>query len=104
MIRLARFGKNKKPIYRFIVSEKSRDTKGTYLESLGWYNPSAQSANLEINAERVKYWVGHGAQLSATVNNLLIEKKVIKGEKRKTVKISGKKRAAKEKAAEAKKE
>jgi hypothetical protein len=35
---------------------------------------------------------------------LLIEKKVIKGEKRKTVKISGKKRAAKEKAAEAKKE
>jgi ribosomal protein S16 len=52
MNRLARFGKTKNQLR--LCSEKSRDTKGTYLESLGWYNPSAQSANLEINAERVK--------------------------------------------------
>lgn len=90
MIRLARFGKNKKPTYRFIVSEKGRDTKGTYLESLGWYNPRTNPATVDIDAERAKYWLGKGAQASGTVNNILVDQNIIKTGKVKIVKTKKK--------------
>lgn len=78
-IRFARRGTNKKPTYRIIVTEKSRDNFGKFLENLGHYNPKTKEA--EVNAERINYWIDHGAQPSPTVHNFLITKGVIKGEK-----------------------
>lgn len=78
-IRLSRIGKKKKPMYRLIISEKSRDPYGRALEILGSYNPF--SKELVSKADRIKYWLGEGAQMSQTVSNLLIDKKVIEGEK-----------------------
>lgn len=78
-IRLSRVGKKNKPLYRVIISEKARDLYGHALEILGSYNPHTKE--LKINAEKTKYWISKGAGMSETVNNLLIEKKIIEGKR-----------------------
>jgi small subunit ribosomal protein S16 len=87
-IRLSRVGKKKQPIYRFIVSEKARDPWGKATEILGQYNPRSTPVLFQIDEERVKYWISKGAQLSDTVHNLLVERKIITAEKRQQIKIS----------------
>ncbi|MFH1745091.1 MAG: 30S ribosomal protein S16 [bacterium] len=79
MIRLSRIGKTKKPFYRLIISEKARDTYGRALEILGTYDPFTKE--LKVEKERIEHWLSVGAQMSATVNNLLVGGKIIKGEK-----------------------
>lgn len=78
-IKLAQTGKTNKKMFRLIVSEKSRDPYGNVLEILGSYNP--HDKKLTAKEERVKYWISKGAQMTATVNNLLIQKKIIDGKK-----------------------
>ena len=78
-VKLAQAGKTNKKTFRLIISEKSRDPYGDVLEILGAYNP--HSKELSAKADRIKYWLSKGAQMTATVNNLLIEKKVIEGKK-----------------------
>lgn len=81
IIRLSRKGKNKEPYFRLIISEKTKDTVGDFLESLGFYDPKKKV--LKMNEERIKYWLSKGAQASATVKNLLISKGVMAGKKAK---------------------
>jgi len=83
MIRLSRVGKTKQPTYRLIVSEKSKDTKGKYLENLGTYNPRTNPPAVKLEAERIKYWMSKGAQASDTVHNLLVDQKIVTTPKRK---------------------
>lgn len=78
-IRLSRIGKKNKPLYRVVISEKAKDLYGDALEILGSYNPHTKE--LKINVEKIKYWLSMGAGMSPTVNNLLIEKKIIEGKK-----------------------
>jgi len=87
-IRLSRVGKRKQPSYRFIVSEKGRDPWGKVLEILGQYNPRTEPPTLILNEDRVKYWIGKGAQTSETVWNILVDRKVVEGEKRRKVVVS----------------
>ncbi len=93
-IRLSRIGKKKHPIYRVIVSEKTKDTVGNYLELLGHYDPHTNKA--ELKAERIKHWLDHGAQTSGSIHNLLVENKIIEGEKIKVANIKKKKDDGKE--------
>lgn len=81
IIRLARFGRKKQPSYRLIINEKTKDTRGDYLEQLGIYNPRTNPKTIQLNAERIQYWMSKGAQASDTVHNLLVGQGVIKGEK-----------------------
>ncbi|MBU2233736.1 30S ribosomal protein S16 [Patescibacteria group bacterium] len=83
-IRLSRVGKKNIPLYRVIISEKHKDLYGDCLEILGSYNPHTKE--LKINVEKTKYWISMGAGISNTVNNLLIEKKIIEGKKLKASK------------------
>ena len=92
-IRLSRIGKKKKPMYRLVVSEKARDPYGRALEILGSYNPFTKE--LITKKDRIEYYIGNGAQMSNTVNNLLLENKIIKGDKVKASK-PGKKEETKE--------
>jgi small subunit ribosomal protein S16 len=78
-IRLSRIGKRKKPMYRLIISEKARDPYGRSLEILGFYDPFKKE--LQVKKERIEYWLSRGAGMSPTVNNLLVEKGLIKGKK-----------------------
>lgn len=70
-IRLARTGAKKKPHYRVVVIEKERARDGRFLEILGHYNPTVDPIDLHVDKERVQYWIGKGAQPSATVSRLL---------------------------------
>ncbi len=88
-IRLSRIGKKKKPMYRLVVSEKARDPYGRALEILGSYNPFTKE--LITKKDRIEQYLKNGAQMSNTVNNLLLENKIIKGEKVKASKPGKKK-------------
>ncbi len=88
-IRLSRIGKKKKPMYRLVISEKARDPYGRALEILGSYNPFTKE--LIAKKDRIEYYLGNGAGMSNTVNNLLLEHKIIKGDKVKASKPGKKK-------------
>lgn len=97
-IRLARVGTKNRPRFRIIICEKGRDNYGKILENLGTYNPFDK--DLKVDEVKMKAWISKGAQLSATLNNLLITKGIIKGEKQKSRRMNTekliKKRADKE--------
>ncbi len=70
-IRLARIGKKKKPFYRVVVIEKRRPRNGRFVEVVGTYDPLKKPAEVKLNTERIKYWLGRGAQPSDTVRSFL---------------------------------
>ena len=72
-IRLARRGAKKRPFYSIVVADSRRAANGKFIERVGFFNPMAtgQEERLRIDSERVSHWVGHGAQLSARVENLI---------------------------------
>ena len=71
-IRLMRMGAKKRPAYRIVVKEKLSKRDGAYLENLGTYNPiGKEGAEIKLNAERVDYWIGKGAQPTDTVRRLI---------------------------------
>ncbi len=100
-LKLSRVGKKKQPTFRLIVTEKGRDPWGKALEILGTKNPRTKETKL--NVERISYWISKGAQMTKTVHNLLIDEKIISGEKEKTFSIT-KRRAVKIAAAKAESE
>jgi small subunit ribosomal protein S16 len=66
-----RTGAKKSPSYRVVVKEKQSKRDGAYLENLGTYNPTRNPAEVKLNMERVRYWIGKGAQPTETVNRLI---------------------------------
>lgn len=76
MIRLSRVGKKKQPSYRVVVIEKTRPRNGRFVEIVGTYNPLVKPAAIQLNAERIKYWLGCGAQPSDTVRSFLRNQKI----------------------------
>ena len=70
-IRLARFGAKKKPTYRVVVIDKERARNSRSVEVVGHYNPIAKPAQVDLNHERIEYWMKNGAQPSDTVTRLL---------------------------------
>jgi small subunit ribosomal protein S16 len=71
MIRLARFGAKKKPSYRIVVIEKERARDSRSVEVVGQYNPISHPPTVNLNHERIQYWLKNGAQPSDTVSRLL---------------------------------
>jgi small subunit ribosomal protein S16 len=101
-IRLSRVGKKNQPLYRLIISEKTKDPYGDSLEILGSYNP--KSKDLNVKKDRIEHWLSRGAKMSPTVNNLLVGKEIIKGQKVKASKPGKKDKATPEPKKEEKKE
>ena len=75
-IRLARFGKKKIPTYRIVVIDKRQPRNGRFVEIVGTYDPLKNPAIVKLNTERVKYWLGCGAQPSDTVRSFLRHQKI----------------------------
>lgn len=75
MIRLARIGKKKHPFYRVVVTEKTRPRNGRFVEIVGTYDPAKKPATVQLNEERVQYWIGKGAQPTDTVRSFLRNRK-----------------------------
>ena len=76
-IRLSRGGSKKRPFYHLTVTNSRSARNGRFIERIGFFNPVArgQEESLRINAERLQYWVGQGAQLSERVEQLVKESK-----------------------------
>ncbi|HTQ62226.1 MAG TPA: 30S ribosomal protein S16 [Candidatus Solibacter sp.] len=75
-IRLSRIGKKKKPYYRVVVIERTRPRNGRVVEAVGTYDPLKKPAEIKLNAERVKHWLGVGAQPSDTVRSFIRQQKI----------------------------
>ena len=73
-IRLTRKGTKKKPFYRIVVAEKRSKRDGRVVESLGYYDPTRNPAEVKMDRERVDYWMQRGAQPSDTVRSLIKRK------------------------------
>lgn len=87
-IRLARVGKRNKAQFKITLQEKTVAPGGRHVEILGSYDP--HSKQVVLKEDRIKYWISKGAKVSDTVNNILVGKQVISGEKIK-VKVPKKK-------------
>jgi small subunit ribosomal protein S16 len=70
-IRLRRMGARNSPFFRVVVSDSRRVPTASAVEEVGHYDPTKNPAQVSIDAARVEYWVGKGAQLSPTVKKLL---------------------------------
>ncbi len=76
VIRLSRFGKKKKPFYRVVVTDRRRPRDGRFVEVVGTYDPLKKPAEIKLKAERIKYWLGCGAQPSDTVRSFIRGQKI----------------------------
>ena len=73
-IRLARGGAKKRPFYRIVVAEASAPRDGRYVERVGTYNPMVpkdHDQRLNLNGERITYWMSKGAQPTERVQKML---------------------------------
>lgn len=87
VIRLQRRGRTNSATFRLVLQEKTQAPKAKAIENLGSYNPhlANRADQIQLNADRITYWLGQGAQTSNTVHNMLIEQGVITGDKRRVV-------------------
>ncbi|MGB3545124.1 30S ribosomal protein S16, partial [Rubrivirga sp.] len=70
-LRFRRMGRRKLPIFGLVAADSRSPRDGRFIEDLGRYEPVSEPAMVKIDAERVIYWLGQGAQPSHTVRNLL---------------------------------
>jgi small subunit ribosomal protein S16 len=70
-MRLMRFGAKKRPSYRIVVMDSERARQSQALDTIGTYNPMTEPAEIRIDQDKAKSWIGKGAQPSKTVESLL---------------------------------
>jgi len=79
-MRFQRIGKKGQAYFRIVLTEHTKKPLGEFLELLGSYDPHKK--DLKCKKERIEYWMSKGVKASPTVHNLLINKKVISGDKK----------------------
>ncbi|NOZ86849.1 MAG: 30S ribosomal protein S16 [Deltaproteobacteria bacterium] len=70
-IRLARGGARNRPFYRIVVAESSFPRNGRFIERVGYYDPAEKPTLINVNIERVEYWLQKGARPTDTVARLI---------------------------------
>lgn len=75
VIRLSRAGTKKVPFYHVVVADSRKPRDGRFIERLGFYDAVAKgkATRIELNKERVEYWISKGAQPSERVAHVLKE-------------------------------
>jgi small subunit ribosomal protein S16 len=84
-IRLARAGAKKRPFYRIVVADERSPRDGRFIEKVGSYNPLLPSDSAErvtLDLDRVKHWLGKGAQPTDRVLRFLDHAGLLKREAR----------------------
>lgn len=71
VLRLSRHGRKKIPHYRIVAAQKERCRDGKFLEQLGTMDPLKNPALVNLKEDRVKHWIGVGAQPSDTVAQII---------------------------------
>jgi len=70
-IRLRRMGAKKNPFYRVVVADSRFPRDGRFIEEIGYYDPTKNPAEVKIDGEKAKKWIGNGAQPTDTVKAIL---------------------------------
>ena len=79
-IRLSRGGTKKRPVYKVVVADSRRARDGKFIEKVGFFNPllpKDKKERIGLEAERIKYWLGQGAQPTTRVARILGENEII---------------------------
>ncbi|EKD86245.1 MAG: 30S ribosomal protein S16 [uncultured bacterium] len=80
IIRFARTGRRNRAQFRIVLQENTVAPTGKHIALLGSYDPHLKKAVLK--ADKIKEWIGKGAQVSNSVYNLFLKEGVIEGKKR----------------------
>ena len=72
-LRLMRLGSKKRPFYRIVAADVRAPRNGKFLDILGYYDPTKDPHVLKVDEDKVKSWVGNGAQPTNRVRKLLPE-------------------------------
>ncbi|MDP8910929.1 MAG: 30S ribosomal protein S16 [Actinomycetota bacterium] len=70
-MRLTRVGSKKNPIYRVVVADSRAPRDGRFIEIVGRYNPQTNPSMIDLDEDKVRDWLGKGAQPSEAVERLL---------------------------------
>ncbi len=70
-IKLKRLGKIREPYYRVVIADSRTKRDGRAIEEIGKYHPKLEPSLIEIDSERVQYWLSVGAQPTDSVQHLL---------------------------------
>ena len=101
-LRLARHGQRNRPFYRVVATDSQSRRDGRFIEVVGNYNVISNPPQITLKEDRIKYWLGVGAQTTDVVENII--KKTIPGyledlQKRRKAKIVDARKKRKERAA-----
>jgi small subunit ribosomal protein S16 len=70
VIRMMRAGARKRPFYRIVVADSRRQRDGRFVEILGYYDPMVKPFAVKMDEDKVKSWIGQGAQPSTQAASL----------------------------------
>jgi small subunit ribosomal protein S16 len=70
-MRLTRKGGKKDPVWRVVVADRRSPRDGRFIETIGRYNPQTDPSTIVLDEERVRYWLGQGAQPTDQVRKLI---------------------------------
>ena len=79
-MRLSMGGTKKRPVYKIVVADSRFPRDGRFIEKLGFFNPLLPKEKKErvgLDQERIKYWLGQGAQPTTRVARILGENQLI---------------------------
>jgi len=87
VIRLARAGTKKRPVYHIVVADSRAPRDGRFIERLGYFNPllpKEKTERLKLDLDKVQAWMKKGAQPSDRVMRFLDAAGIIQQPKRNT--------------------
>ena len=70
-IKLMRLGKIRTPHFRIVIADSRSARNSNAIEEIGRYSPASEPSLIEVNSDRVQYWLGVGAQPTEAVTALL---------------------------------
>lgn len=70
-IRMTRTGSINEPSYRIVATDSRSPRDGSYIESLGWYDPKIKGVNYLLKMDRIDHWKSKGAIVSDTVASII---------------------------------
>ncbi|MDC0061054.1 30S ribosomal protein S16, partial [Candidatus Pelagibacter sp.] len=79
-LRLSRGGTKKRPVYKLVVADSRFARDGRFIEKVGFFNPllpKEKKERIGLESERIKYWLGQGAQPTTRVARILGENELM---------------------------
>lgn len=72
-LRLTRLGSKKRPFYRIVAADVRAPRDGKFLDILGYYDPRKEPHVVKVEENKIKSWIGNGAQPTNRVKKLIAE-------------------------------